>query len=102
MRSERSSGRQKTSKTKPSKHLAQGANEALRKSEEKFSKAFRNSPMALALTTIVDDRYLEINDTFEGMTGWTRAEVIGRTPNDIPLWAKPDDRAAFIKKVLSG
>src|SRR5690348_4890025 len=102
MRSERPSGRQKASKTNPKKNLPQRVKEALRKSEEKFSKAFRNSPMALALTTILDDRYLEINDTFEELTGWTRTEVIGRTPNDILLWAKPDDRAAFIKKALSG
>jgi PAS domain-containing protein len=37
------------------------AEEALQKSEEKFSKAFRESPMALAVTRVKDYRYLDIN-----------------------------------------
>src|SRR5579863_1509969 len=42
---------------------------ALKKSEEKFSKAFQQSPMALSLSTTKDDRYIEVNTTFESMTG---------------------------------
>ena len=38
------------------------AEEALKKSEEKFSKAFRESPMALAVTSVKDHRYLDINE----------------------------------------
>ena len=41
------------------------AEEALRKSEEKFSKAFRRSPMALTITSAKDHRYIEVNETFE-------------------------------------
>jgi len=66
--------------------------EALQKSEEKFSKAFRESPMALALTSAKDHRYIDINDTFERMTGWQRDEIIGRTPFDLDLWVEPVQR----------
>ena len=59
------------------------AEEALKKSEEKFSKAFRESPMALAVTRMKDDRYIDVNDTYEQMTGWRRDEIIGRTPFDL-------------------
>ena len=38
------------------------AEEALKKSEEKFSKAFRESPMALTVTSLKDHRYLDINE----------------------------------------
>ena len=97
MRFDRASARKKVSKP-----LQKNIEEALRKSEEKFSKAFRESPMALTLTSAIDDRYIEVNETFEQITGWTRAEIIGRTPYDIRLWFKPEERAAFVQRILSG
>ena len=77
------------------------AGEALAKSEEKFSKAFRQSPMALTLTSAKDHRYIEVNETFERLTGWSREEVIGRTPFDIGLWVDPDQRRELAKRLLA-
>ena len=77
------------------------AAEALRKSEEKFSKAFRQSPMALTLTNAKDHRYIDVNETFERLTGWHRDEVVGRTPFDIGLWEDPAERLDFTKRVLA-
>ena len=76
--------------------------EALKKSEEKFAKAFRQSPMALMLTTAKDDRYIEVNEAFEKITGWSRAEAIGRTPYELGLWLDSGERAAFMRALLSG
>ena len=76
------------------------AEDALRKSEEKFSKAFRESPMVLTLTSAKDHRYLDVNETFERITGWHREEVIGRTPFDIGIWANPNDRVELLKLLL--
>src|SRR6267378_4099388 len=73
--------------------------EGLRKSEEKFSKAFNESPMALTLTSAKDHRYLDINGTFEQITGWRRDEVIGHTPNDIQIWRNPQERLEFLKRL---
>ena len=75
------------------------AEEGLRKSEEKFSKAFRQSPMALTLTSANDHRYLDVNEAFEQITGWQRDEVVGRTPFDIQLWVNPEERIAFVKRL---
>src|SRR5215469_3719212 len=58
----------------------------LRRSEEKFSKSFRHGPLAITLTTAKDDRYIEVNETFEELTGWTHSEVAGRSPRNIQLW----------------
>jgi len=77
------------------------AEEALKKSEEKFSKAFRESPMSLTLTSAIDHRYLDVNETFEQMSGWHRDEVIGRAPFDIEIWADPTQRLEFAKRVLA-
>jgi len=77
------------------------AEEAMQKSEEKFSRAFRGSPVAFALTSIIDDRYIEVNETFEHATGWRRDEVIGRTPNDIRIWVDPEGRAQYVARLLA-
>jgi len=75
------------------------AEKGLRNSEEKFSKAFRESPMALTLTSAKDHRYLDVNETFEHMSGWQRDEVVGRTPFDLQIWMNPDDGIEFAKRL---
>jgi len=75
--------------------------EAVLKSEEKFSKAFRESPLALSLTSTKDHRYIEINETFERITGWSCAEIMGRTALDVGIWAEPAQRIAFINRLLA-
>jgi PAS domain S-box-containing protein len=72
----------------------------LSRSEEKFSKSFRHSPLAISLMTAKDDRYIDVNETFEELTGWTHGEVTGRSPRDIELWVDSDKRIAFVKQLL--
>jgi len=77
------------------------AEDALKRSEEKFSKAFRQSPMALTLTSARDHRYLDVNETFERMTGWQHDEVIGHTPFDIGIWVDAAQRVEFARRILA-
>ncbi len=55
------------------------AEEALRRSEEKFAKAFQASPAMITIVRIGDRQYLEVNRAFERHTGFERAEVVGRS-----------------------
>jgi PAS domain S-box-containing protein len=77
------------------------AEEALKTSEEKFSKAFRESPLALVLANTKDFRFLEVNETFEQITGWTRSEVIGCTSLETGLWVDQAQRQEFFKQLLA-
>ncbi|MBV9623019.1 MAG: response regulator [Acidobacteria bacterium] len=70
--------------------------ERLRQSEERFSKAFRSSPLAITITTEVDGRYLDANEAFLRMTGWKREEVVDGTTDDLKLWTNPEHRAELI------
>lgn len=72
----------------------------LRRSEQKFSKTFRQSPLALAITRASDCRFMEINDTFEEQAGWRRDEVTGLTPLDLGLLVDPEQRVEFQKQLL--
>jgi PAS domain S-box-containing protein len=77
------------------------AEEARKKSEEKFLKAFHASPAAISLTSIKDNRFVDVNGTFERLTGYRRDEVLGRSPSDIGLWANISQRDEFRKQLLS-
>jgi len=68
----------------------------LRSSEEKFSKAFKRSPLAFTLASLTDYRILEANETFENYTGWKREEIIGRTSLELNFWVDLMHRSAFI------
>jgi PAS domain S-box-containing protein len=65
---------------------------ALRLSEEKFSKAFRANPTAMAITTLAEGRFLDVNDSFERGTGFSRAELCGRTSQEMGIWENPAER----------
>jgi PAS domain S-box-containing protein len=73
----------------------------LRRSEEKFSTCFRESPLAITITRTSDFSYVEVNEAFEHQTGWRRDEVIGQSPFDVNLWLNPNQRAAFVKRLLA-
>ncbi len=75
--------------------------EELTRSEEKFSKSFRQSPLAISISSTKDGCYLDVNETFEQQTGWCRDEVIGRSPADINLWADPHERSLFLQQLLA-
>jgi two-component system cell cycle sensor histidine kinase/response regulator CckA len=75
---------------------------ALRKSEEKFSKAFRSSPAAMCIVDVDrDSSFLEVNETFERVTGYQRDEIIGRTSNELALYADLQDLPAHRKRLLT-
>jgi diguanylate cyclase (GGDEF)-like protein/PAS domain S-box-containing protein len=77
-------------------HLA----DALRASEERFASYFRDTPVASAITTLADGRFIEINDDYCRLFGYERAELIGRTSTELGLWPDADreDRRAALER----
>jgi PAS domain S-box-containing protein len=66
------------------------AQQALKRSEERFAKAFRASPVPLALQNAADQRYVDVNKSFLRLTGFKSENVLGHTPADLKLFAKPE------------
>jgi PAS domain S-box-containing protein len=71
----------------------------LRKSEERFSKAFRNSPLAITISADADGRYLDVNDAFLNLLGYKREDVIGRTATELRFWSDPSDREEMVQQL---
>jgi PAS domain S-box-containing protein len=74
--------------------------EALRLSEEKFSKAFRTNPDAISISRLRDGTFLEVNDGFTSITGRTKDQVIGKSSSDIDLWSNPEDLKRFVRMLV--
>ena len=71
----------------------------LRKSEEKFYKAFNASPEAIAIITLDGGIYVDVNEVFCAITGFTRDEVIGHTSDELGLWIDLSERRHFIDEL---
>ena len=73
--------------------------EALHKSEERFSKAFRNNPLAISISTEAEGLYLDVNDAFLDLLGFQRKDVIGRTATELQFWGEPLDRMEILREL---
>jgi two-component system sensor histidine kinase/response regulator len=71
--------------------------EALQESEDKFSKAFRSSPNTIAITTLKEGRFIEVNDSFTDLTGYTREEAIGHSAKGLNIWENTKDRDRMLR-----
>ncbi len=65
---------------------------ALRESEERFAKAFNSSPLAFTISSLTTGKLVEVNETFINVTGYSRAEAIGKTTVELGLWNNLSDR----------
>src|SRR5258708_21916585 len=71
----------------------------LRQSEEKYASMVHSSPDAITLRSLPDRRYLEVNEGFTRLTGYTTEEVLGKTPADLNLWVEPEPHRTTLEKV---
>ena len=71
--------------------------EALRKSEERFSRAFHATPVATSIAEAETSRMIDVNGQFLEILGYAREEVIGRTSAKLGLWADPAARTRVVE-----
>src|SRR5215217_915451 len=67
-----------------------------------LAKLARDSPIAIAVSTLVDGKILDANDSFLYVFGYTRDEVIGKTSVGLGMWAEPSQRAALAAVLRPG
>jgi PAS domain S-box-containing protein len=63
------------------------AEEALRESEARFSLLFQSSPTMLALVREADNTFTDVNDVCLRNSGFSRGEIIGKTPESVGMFA---------------
>ncbi len=60
----------------------------LRFSEERFSKAFHCSPNPALILSCADRKFLDVNQTFLDLSGYTSEQLTTQTDQELRLWVK--------------
>jgi PAS domain S-box-containing protein len=74
---------------------------ALRASEERFSKTFSASPIGISIMTLVDELFLDVNDSFLRQIGWEREQVLNQTPEQLNMWVDSQQHLQLKKQLKS-
>lgn len=77
------------------------AEAALRQSEARFVKAFRTNPAAMCITTIREGRFIEVNERYCQMFGFTREELVGQSAVELRLWDSVEERTMVMARLQS-
>lgn len=64
----------------------------LKDNADTFGKLFHSNAILMAVSTIENGTYLDVNETFLSVLGYTREEVIQHTSHELKIWASPEDR----------
>ncbi len=73
---------------------------SVRKSEEKFSKAFQFSLNGIAIIRFSDRVYLDVNENFIKTMGYSKEEIIGKKSSELNIWAKKEDYDFYFKQLI--
>jgi PAS domain S-box-containing protein len=70
---------------------------------QKFNKIFLNNPALIAITTIPDGVFTDVNDAFLTKTGYSKEEIIGKTAEDLGLFSESEkQREASLELAETG
>ncbi len=70
----------------------------LRSSEERFERAFVNSPIPMAIQALKDERYLDLNASYAQLVGVVRERVVGHTPEELGIGLNAQVRAEILQR----
>jgi PAS domain S-box-containing protein len=70
----------------------------LKYSGEKFSTAFQNAPLLLTISEFSSGRFIDVNEKFLEVSGFTREEVLGKTSVEVG-WVSDDDRIRLMERI---
>jgi PAS domain S-box-containing protein len=72
------------------------AEEALRQSEQYLSTVFHASPTGIFITRLSDGLFLDVNEAFLQIIGYSKDEVVGHTSPELNIWVNPEDRERIV------
>jgi PAS domain S-box-containing protein len=62
------------------------AEDALKESETRFSTVFHSSPVGIGIARLADGKFIDMNDAFLAIYGYTHEEAIGHTALELEMW----------------
>jgi len=67
-----------------------------------FEKLFRVNPYPIMLSTLEDARYLEVNESFCKLAGYSAKELIGKSSIELGIWVEPEIRTRVVTELSAG
>lgn len=68
-----------------------------RSADQRTTIVFRTSPIAIAIASQAEGRFVEINDAMVDLLGRSREEIVGRTSLEVNYWDSPATRNAWFE-----
>jgi PAS domain S-box-containing protein len=68
-----------------------------KQSRELYTKIFQASPAALVLSRLDNCNFIEVNEMFLKLSGFSREELIGHTSTELNFWKDPSDRDRLVE-----
>lgn len=78
------------------------AQKALERAKDKFRGVFEISPVALKILRPATDEYVDVNETFQDVFGYTRDEVLDGDVTSDDLWDDPGERRRLYRRLRRG
>ncbi|WP_428562957.1 MAG: PAS domain-containing sensor histidine kinase [Solidesulfovibrio sp. DCME] len=75
------------------------ARRAVEESRDRLEKLLRLVPAVIAVTTLPEGRFLDVNETFSTITGYARDDVIGRNIEELGIWLDPESNARIDRAI---
>lgn len=75
---------------------------AEQEAQHRFERLFRSSPALIALSTLSERRFVDVNDSFLQVLGFSKSEVIGKTSTELGLLPNPEQRSELATRLLNG
>jgi PAS domain S-box-containing protein len=75
------------------------AEEALRESERRFMVAFHANPLPMSITSLADQRHLEVNEAALRHGGFTREEMLGHRKAAMGFWVTAEQRDRMLRQL---
>ncbi|HEX2919781.1 MAG TPA: PAS domain S-box protein [Bacteroidales bacterium] len=72
--------------------------EKLEENEQKYRTAFYMNPCAISINKL-DGTYINVNEGFAKLTGFTQEEVLYKSTAEIDIWVYQEDKIRFLKEL---
>lgn len=78
------------------------ADAAVQAVEDRFATVFRACPSAMVITRLEDGVVVDLNESFESITRFSRHACFGKTTIELGLWPESEDRERFAARLAAG
>ena len=72
---------------------------AEQEAQQRFERLFRNNPALMALSSLPDQRFHDVNDAFLKALGYSMEDVLGKTSTELNLFPQAASQAEIAKKL---